>query len=219
MSFDKLSSIKTKKVNLGLFILFTFLALVFSFFVPVPGLIGVAVLPIPCALLISMSRIRDGVICASVSCLVLLALDYILAPVAIVLVISVAFIYRSAIENNRTYWQVIPVVFIAFFAAVIIYAGLFSAFYRINFFTETLSGYNTYIDSLINDSFINAYSSLLQLDRNQAGEIIAQMQGVLRFIPRILPGILVVSFAIISGLNYSLSVWFFKRYQIEIRPI
>ncbi|MCJ7666272.1 MAG: YybS family protein, partial [Actinobacteria bacterium] len=47
----------------------------------------------------------------------------------------------------------------------------------------------------------------------------AQMQGVLRFIPRILPGILVVSFAIISGLNYSLSVWFFKRYQIEIRPI
>jgi len=219
MSFDNLSRVKTKKLNLGLLILFTFLALVFSFFVPGLGLIGVALLPIPTALLMIMGRIRDGVICASAACLVLLLLDYTLAPVVIALVISIAFIYRSAIKNDRTYWQVVSKVFLAFCAAVILYAGLYSAFYRINFFTEALSGYNTYIDGLADDSFINAYSSLMMLDRAQMGEIIAQTQDLLRFIPRILPGILAVSFAIISGLNYAFSMWAFRRYQIEIKQM
>ncbi len=73
MSFDNLSRIKTKKLNLGLLILFTFLALVFSFFVPGFGLLGVALLPIPTVLLVMMGRIRDGIICATVACLVILA--------------------------------------------------------------------------------------------------------------------------------------------------
>ena len=78
MSFDNLSRIKTKKLNLGLLILFTFLALMFSFLVPGLGLIGAALFPIPTALLMIMGRIRDGAVCASVACLVLLLLDYIL---------------------------------------------------------------------------------------------------------------------------------------------
>ena len=219
MSFDNLSRVKAKKLNLGLLILLTFLALLFSFFIPGLGLIGVALLPIPTALLMIMGRIRDGVICASAACLVLLSLDYVAPLVAIALIISIAFIYRSAIENGWTYWQVILRVFLAFFAALILYVGLYSAFYRVNFFTEALSGYNTYIDGLADGSFINAYSSLLMLDQAQMGEIIAQMQSLLRFIPRILPGILVVSFAIVSGLNYAFSTRVFKRYQIEIRPM
>lgn len=219
MSFDNLSRIKTKKLNLGLLTLFTFLALVFSFFVPGVGLLGVALLPIPTVLLVIMGRIRDGIICATVACLVILALNYILAPVAIILVILVAFIYRWAVENKKTYWQVIGAVFFAFFAAVILYIILFSVFYRVNFFSETLAGYNEYIDGLMDDSFIDAYSSLMMFDRSQMSEIIAQTQSMLRFFPRVLPGIMVVSFGIISGLNYAFSVRIFKRYQIEIEPI
>jgi len=219
MSFDNLSRIKTKKLNLGFLILFTFLALVFSFFVPGVGLLGVALLPIPTVLLVIMGRIRDGIICATVACLVILALNYILAPVAIALIISVAFIYRWAVENKKTYWQVTGAVFFAFVAAVILYIILFSVFYRVNFFSETLAGYNEYIDGLMDDSFIDAYSSLMMFDRTQMGEIIAQTQSMLRFIPRILPGMLVVSFGIISGLNYAFSVRIFKRYQIELKPM
>ena len=219
MSFDNLSRIKTKKLNLGLLILFTFLALVFSFFVPGLGLLGVALLPIPTVLLMMMGRIRDGIICATVACLVILALNYILAPVAIILIISVAFIYRSAVENKKTYWQVIGAVFFAFFAAIILYIILYSAFYRVNFFSETLAGYNEYIDNLMDGSFIEAYSSLIMFDRSQMSEIIAQTQDMLRFIPRVLPGILVVSFGLISGLNYVFSVRIFKRYQIELKPM
>ena len=219
MSFDNLSRIKTKKLNLGLLILFTFLALVFSFFVPGIGLLGVALLPIPTALLMIMGRIRDGIICSIVACLVILALNYILAPVAIILIVSVAFIYRWAIEKNETYWQVIWAIFFAFIAAVILYIILFSAFYRVNFFSETFAGYNEYIDNLMDDSFIEAYSSLMMFDQSQMSEIMAQTQSMLRFIPRILPGILIVSFGIISGLNYAFSVKIFKRYQIEIKPL
>lgn len=219
MSFDNLSRIKTKKLNLGFLILFTFLALVFSFFVPGVGLLGVALLPIPTVLLVIMGRIRDGIICATVACLVILAFNYILAPVAIMLIISVAFIYRSAVENKKTYWQVIGAVFFAFVAAVILYIILFSVFYRVNFFSETLAGYNEYIDGLMDDSFIDAYSSLMTFDRSQMSEIIAQTQSMLRFFPRVLPGVLVVSFGIISGLNYAFSVRIFKRYQIEIKPM
>ncbi len=217
MSFDNLSRIKTKKLNLGLLILFTFLALVFSFFVPGLGLLGVALLPIPTILLVMMGRVRDGIICATASCLVILALNYILAPVTIVLIISVAFIYRWAVEKNKTYWQVIGAVFSAFFAAIILYIILYSAFYRVNFLSEALSGYNEYIDGLMDDSFVEAYSSLMMFDRSQINEIISQTQDILRFIPRVLPGILVVSFGIISWLNYVFSVRIFKRYQIELK--
>jgi uncharacterized protein YybS (DUF2232 family) len=219
MSFDNLSRIKTKKLNLGLLILFTFLALVLSFFVPGIGLLGVALLPIPTVLLVMMGRARDGIICAAVSCLVILALDYILAAVTIMLIISVAFIYRWAVENRKTYWQVIGAVFSTFFAAIILYIILYSAFYRVNFFSVALAGYNEYLDSLMDDSFVEAYSSLMMFDRSQMNEIISQTQGILRFIPRILPGILVVSFGTISGLNYVFSARIFKRYQIELKAL
>ena len=117
MSFDNLSRIKTKKLNLVLLILFTFLALVFSVFVPGLGLIAVTLLPIPTALLVIMGRIRDGIICAVASSLVLLLFDYILAPVVMVLIISIAFIYRSAIEKDRTTWQTVLTVLLSFFGA------------------------------------------------------------------------------------------------------
>ncbi len=219
MPFDNLSRVKTRKLNLGLLILFTFLALVFSFFVPGLGLLGVALLPIPTVLLVMMGRIRDGIICATAACLVILAVNYMLAPVAIILIISVAFIYRSAVESKKTYWQVIGAVFFTFFAAIVLYIILFSAFYRVNFFSETLAGYNEYVDGLMDSSFIDAYSSLIMFDRSQMSEIMAQTQSMLRFIPRILPGILVVSFGIISGLNYAFSVRIFKRYQIELKTL
>ena len=216
MPFDNLSRIKTKKLNLGLLILFTFLALAFSFFVPGLGLLGVVLLPIPTVLLVMMGRIRDGIICATVACLVILAINYILAPVTIILIISVAFIYRWAVENDKTYWQVVGAIFSTFFAAILLYIILYSAFYRVNFFSETFSGYNEYIDSLMDDSFVEAYSNLMMFDRSQVNETIALLQDILRFIPRVVPGIFIVSFGIISGLNYIFSVRIFKRYQIEL---
>lgn len=219
MSFDNLSGIKSKKLNLGLLILFTFLALVTSFLIPGFGLIGAALLPVPAMLLVLAGRLRDGIICAAVSCLVILALNYILAPVVIALIVSIAFIHRWAIINDKIYWKVIAAVFFSFFGAMILYILLYSAFYRVNFFTESLTNYNGYIDNLADDSFIEAYSRLMLVDSSQMNEIVSQVQGMLRFIPRVLPGIFIVSFGIISCVNYVFSTHILKRYNVEIKQM
>ncbi|PIU28346.1 MAG: hypothetical protein COT09_05215, partial [Candidatus Hydromicrobium americanum] len=94
MSFDNLKNIKIERLNLALLTLFTFLSLVFTIFVPFIGIVGLALLPVPATLLILCGRIRDGTICAVIACIVLIILDYIIAPVAVILIIAVSFIYR-----------------------------------------------------------------------------------------------------------------------------
>ena len=78
MPFDNLSGIKTKKFNMGLFILLTFLALLGTMLIPGVGLLGAALLPLPASLLVIRGRIRDGIIVTVVACLILFLFGYIL---------------------------------------------------------------------------------------------------------------------------------------------
>lgn len=218
MSFDNLSGVKIEKFNLALFILFTFLALICAMLIPGFGLIGAALLPIPVSLLIILGRIRDGIICTIVSCLILFLLNYMLALVIIVFIISVAFSYRYAVLEKRSAGKIIMTVFLIFLGGICLYILLYFVFYGPTFFTEIAEGYNTYIEGIQDDPLISEYARLMMIDSSQIDMTISQTQALLRFMPRILPGVFIVSFSIISLINYLFSFMMFKRYQIEIKP-
>ena len=61
MSFDNLENTGTRKANLAVLIFFTFLALMVTYFLPFIGFISLAMLPIPCILLLLSGRKRDSI--------------------------------------------------------------------------------------------------------------------------------------------------------------
>ena len=217
MPFDNLSGIKTKKFNIGLFILLTFLALVGTMLIPGVGLLGAALLPLPVSLLVIRGRVRDGVICAVVSCLILFLFGYIMPPVVIALIIAIAFTHRYAVEKSWPAWRTVSTVFLIFVGAVLMYILLYRTFYG-PVLSQISDTYYTYIEGMGDDPIYSGYMGLMQIDRSELDAVIAQTQEVLRFIPKILPGILIVSFSLISTVNYIISFNIYKRNQIEIVP-
>ncbi|MFZ3105930.1 MAG: DUF2232 domain-containing protein [Candidatus Hydromicrobium sp.] len=218
MSFDNLKNIKIERLNLALLTLFTFLSLVFTIFVPFLGIVGLAVLPVPATLLILCGRIRDGTICAVIACIVIILLDYIIAPVAVILIIAVSFIYRNSISKDKSKLFTVSGIFLVFCGAALLYIILVSAIGRINFVSELFSSYNSYIDGMSTNQFISGYASLLSIDQSQFDLILKQTQNILRFIPYIAPGILIVSFVIVSVINYVATSAVLRRYNINIKP-
>lgn len=218
MSFDNLKNIKIERLNLALLTLFTFLSLFFAAFIPFFGIIGVALVPVPATLLVLCGRIRDGIICAVIACLILIYPDYILAPVAAVLIIVVSFIYRNSISKDKSKLFTISGIFLVFCGAALLYIILVSAIGRINFVSELFSRYNSYIDGMPTNQFISGYASLLSIDQSQFDLILKQTQNILRFIPYIAPGILIVSFVIVSVINYAATSAVLRRYNINIKP-
>ena len=218
MSFDNLKNIKIERLNLALLTLFTFLSLVFTIFVPFIGIVGLALLPVPATLLILCGRIRDGTICAVIACIVLIILDYIIAPVAVILIIAVSFIYRNSISKDKSKLFTVSGIFLVFCGAALLYIILVSAIGRINFVSELFSSYNSYIDGMSANQFISGYASLLSVDQSQFDLILKQTQNILRFIPYITPGILIVSFVIVSVINYVATSAVLRRYNINIKP-
>jgi len=218
MSFDNLKNIKIERLNLALLTLFTFLSLVFTIFVPFIGIVGLAMLPVPATLLILCGRIRDGTICAVIACIVLILLDYIIAPVAVILIIAVSFIYRNSISKDKSKLFTVSGIFLVFCGAALLYIILMSAIGRINFVSELFSSYNSYIDGMSANQFISGYASLLSVEQSQLDLILKQTQNILRFIPYIAPGILIVSFVIVSVINYAATSAVLRRYNINIKP-
>ncbi len=219
MPFDNLSGIKTKKYNLGLFILLTFLALVGTMIIPVLGLLGAALLPIPTSLLIIGGRVRSGVICTVISCLVIFFFSYILSPVMMFVIITTAFVHRDAIEKKLPAWKTISTVFLVFAGAVLLYLLLYVIFFGVGSIKEISSNYNSYIDGMADDPIFLVYTELLMIEVPELDAVISQTQALLRFLPKIIPGILAVSFALISTTNYLISSNVYKRNQIEIRSV
>lgn len=218
MPFDNLSGIKTKKYNLGLFILLTFLALIGTLVIPGLGLLGAALLPVPVSLLVIRGRIRDGIICAVVSCLVLFLFGYILPPVMMYLIIAIAFAHRHAVEKKLPAWRTVLTVFTVFAGAIILYLLLYVIFFGAGSISEIASAYNSYIDDMPQDPIFSSYAGLLMIQGPDLDAVISQTQSLLRFLPKILPGIFAVSFALISSVNYLFSSNIYKRNQIQIAP-
>lgn len=218
MPFDNLSGIKTKKFNMGLFILLTFLALLGTILIPGVGLLGAALLPVPVSLLVIRGRVKDGVICAVTACLILFLFGYILPLVMMFLIITIAFAHRYAVEKQWPAWRTVYTVFFIFVGAVLLYMLLYVIFYGPGVFSEISGTYNAYIEGMGDDPIFSSYAGLMMLDRADLDAVLTQTRTVLRFIPKILPGILAVSFALISTANYMISSNIYKRNQIEIIP-
>ena len=216
MPFENLDKSKIKKLNLALLILFTAIALVLNIFFPFPGLIGFAFLPIPATLLIIAGRVRDGVICAVVGCLLLLFLNYLLVPAAILLIISIAFVFKEAIQKEKSLKWIMGSNFGILWGAVILYTLLVSAVDRVNFFSQSLSNYNSYIDQLGNDSSISGYYSSIFTDGAQFDAALQQTLGILKLVPYVVPGTLIVFFALAVLLNYWGCHTLFRKYGIEL---
>ena len=219
MPFENLDKVKIKKLNLLLLILFTTIALVLNIFFPFPGLVGFAFLPIPATLLILSDRVRDGVICAVVSCLLLFLFDYLLAPIAIILIIIVAFVFKDAVQKEKSLKWVIGSNFMIFCGAVIFYILLVSIINRENYFVQALNGFHSYVDQLGSDSLMAGYSSVLMVDKAQFDALLQQTQNILRFVPNIVPGILIVFFGMASLLNYLGCLVIFKKYGIGLKAL
>lgn len=218
MSFDNLSGVKKEKFNLVLFILLTFMALLVAMLIPGVGLIGAALLPVPVSLLIISGRVRDGVICAAAACLVLFLFNYVLASVAIIFIISIAFSQRHAIEEKQPAGKTVLMILFIFLGGACLLALLYLLIYGPVFFTGMADTYNGYIEEIYNDPLISEYARIMAIDSTQLNAAISQTQAMLRFMPGILPGLLIVSFSIISLANYLFSTMIFKRYQIKIKP-
>ncbi len=218
MSFDNLKNTKIGRLNLVVLTVFTFLSVVFAAYIPFFGIIGMVLVPVPATLLVLCGRIRDGIICAVVACLVLIYPDYMLAPVAAVLIIAISLIYRNSINKDKSKLFTIGSIFLAFCGAVLLYIILESAVSGANFVSEFFKNYNTYIDQISSDQFISGYTGLLLIDQSQLDDIFNQVRDILKFIPYIVPGILVVLFSFISVINYIVTYAVLRRYNIHIKP-
>jgi uncharacterized protein YybS (DUF2232 family) len=218
MSFDNLNNTKAKKLNLVMLTLITIISLVFIVYLPFFGIIGLALIPMPATLLVLRGRIRDGIICAVISCIILLLLDYILAPIAIILIVAVSFIYRRFIGKNKSKIFIVTSVFSVFCGAVLLYVVLASVVSRINFIGEILKNYNVYVDQIADDRLVLGYADLLSIEQSQLDSIIQQTQDILRFFPYVVPGFLIVSFVMASVINYIASSKMLKKYNVDIEP-
>jgi len=218
MSFDNLNNTKAKKLNLVILTLITTISLVLIAYMPFFGIIGLALIPVPATLLVLRGRIRDGIICAVISCIILLLLDYILAPIAIILIVAVSFIYRRFIGKNKSKIFIVTSVFSVFCGAVLLYVVLASAVSRINFIGEILKNYNVYVDQIADDRLVLGYADLLSIEQSQLDSIIQQTHDILRFFPYVVPGFLIASFVMASVINYIASSKMLKKYNVDIEP-
>src|SRR4030043_1862911 len=121
MSFDNLENTGTRKANLAVLIFFTFLALVVTYFLPFIGFISLAILPIPCILLLLSGRKRDSIICAIAGVILLFLFNYALAAVILVAIIAISFDYKYFFNKGRKILIIVFSIFMIFLGAAILY--------------------------------------------------------------------------------------------------
>ena len=218
MPFDNLNNFQTRKVNLGFLILFTFLALAATIFLPFISFVSLAVLPIPTALLTLSKRFRDAIICAITGILLLFIFDYALAIAIIAIIIVISFGYRYFVDRDKSPFISIVVIFLIFIGAILIYIAINSAINR-NFFKDIIKGYSDYVNNLPDDPLVKNYQALAGISSEQFKQVLEQIQSILKFIPYLLPALGVVFFGIVSVINYYVSSIIFKRYNISIKQL
>lgn len=224
MSFENLKSTKIDRLNLALLTLFTFLSLAFAVFIPFFGVAGIILLPVPSTILITGGRIRDGIICAVIACtaVALIYSDFVLMPIMAILIAAISFLYKNSISKDKSKLFTISSIFSVFCGAVVLYFVINSAVYRVNYISEFIKSYNTSIDWAINlifgDELISKYSSLFLIDDSQFRSMLEQWRNILKFIPYIIPGILIFMFSFISVINYAITSRLLVKFNINIRP-
>lgn len=217
MPFENLKKTEFNRLNLALFILYTFLSLVIAVFIPFFGIAGIILLPIPATILIIGGRTRDGIICAVIACIALIYLNFVLMPVMAILIVAISFIYKNSINKDRSKLFTIGSIFLVFCAAIVLYFLINSVAYRVNYISEVLQNYNTNIDWMLGDEFISEYSGLFSVDESQFKSILEQLRNILEFIPYIIPGILIFLCSFISVINYILTNRALVKFNINLK--
>ena len=215
-SFENINNNGPRKANLAFMILFTVAAIACLAFLPFAGFAGLAFLPVPAALLLSLKRYRDAAICAMAGIIILFIFNYILALVIIAVIASVAFYYRSIRDKNRKPAYSVLVLAAIFSASVLIYLLLESAITKNNAFTQIVAIYDESVNSIFSGQFLDEMGSIMLMDRTQLETAAQQTRDILLFLPKLLPGILVVFFSLTGLLNYYFSYPFFKRYGVTV---
>ena len=218
MPFENLKKTEINKLNLALFILYTFLALV-AVFIPMLGVAGIILLPIPATILIAGERIRDGIICAIVGCIALVFMDFSLMLVMAILVIAISFIYKGSIGKDRSKLFTIGYIFTVFCIAAVLYILINSLVYRINFIDEFIKNYNASIDIIFGDEFFLAYTGLFPADESQLKSILEQLRNILEFMLYIVPGFSIFLCFFISVINYMATSRVLVKYGINLEPL
>ncbi|MCL5069480.1 MAG: YybS family protein [Actinobacteria bacterium] len=219
MSFDNLENTGTRKANLAILILFTFLALMITYFLPFVGFVSLAMLPIPCILLLLSGRKRDAVICAVAGVVLLFFLNYAFAAIVLIAIIAISFDYKYFFDKDRKIPIIVFSIFIIFIAAAILYFLIESFVVRNNLMSEISKIYNSYINNLPNDPMIKMYQSMFSAEPAQFSIVLKQMQSFLRFFPKLLPGIFCVFFGATSLINYIASTTILGRYNIKLKVL
>ncbi|MEA2016276.1 MAG: DUF2232 domain-containing protein, partial [Actinomycetota bacterium] len=219
MSFDNSANTKIKRLNLALLVLLTLLSLAIAVFVPFFGIAGVIFLPVSATLLVLSGRIRDGVICAVISSVILIFLDYLLVPAAALLIIGISFIYRSSMIKEKGRLFTISCIFLAFFGVLLLYVITYSAIYGVNYINEFINYYNSYIDQVLSREFLTGYAGLFSLEQSQFEVIVEQARDILEFMLYIIPGILISLVAFISFMNHVATNAVLKRYNTGIKGL
>ncbi len=219
MSFDNLENTGTRKANLAVLIFFTFLASVVTYFLPFVGFVSLAMLPIPCVLLLLSGRKRDAVICAVAGVILLFLLNYAFAAIILVTIIAISFGYKYFFNKGKKILTIVISVFMIFVGAAILYVLIESLALGNNPLSEVsrvYDEYNGYINNLPNDPIVKIYQNLFSAEVDQFGMILKQTQSLLRFLPKLLPGIFFVFFSATSLINYTASTSILRKYDIKL---
>lgn len=222
MSFDNLENKVTRKANLAVLILLTFLALLVTYFLPFIGFASLAILPVPCILLLLSGRKRDAIICALAGVILLFLLNYILAAVTLILIIAISFDYKYFFNKDRKVLIIIFSIFLIFIGTVILYIlmeSLAAGSNPLSVVSKAYNVYNGYINDLPNDPIVKIYQSLFSAESGQFGTIMKQTQALLRFFPKLLPGIFCVFFGAASLINYAASTTILGKYDIRLNVL
>lgn len=219
MSFDNLENTGTRKANLAVLIFFTFLALMVTYFLPFIGFISLAMLPIPCTLLLLSGRKRDSIICAVAGVILLFLFNYALAAMILVAIIAISFDYKYFFNKGRKTLIIVFSIFLIFIGAAILYILIESLAVGNSLISEASKVYNGYINNLPNDPIVKTYQGLFSAEAGQFSIVLKQMQSFLRFFPKLLPGIFCVFFGAASLINYIASSSILGRYDIKVNVL
>ena len=215
-SFDNINDAGPKKVNIVFMILLTFAALAATVFLPFFGFVGLAFMPVPAALLISLKRYRDALICAIAGIIIMFIFNYLLAIVLIAAIAAITFYYRSILAKNRKVIYSILCIFGVFAASILLYLLIDSAIFNHNSVKQMLLTYNDYVKSISSDPVLDYYKSLFTADSSQMEALLKQTQEVLLFIPKLAPGLLIVFVGLSAVFNYYFTFLFFKKNGVSI---
>lgn len=219
MPFDNLNNVQTRKLNLALLILFTFLAMLAMAFLPFLGFVTAALVPIPTVLLILSNRLRDGIICAIAGIIVFFILDYSLAITILVLLIAVSIAYRYFLNKNKKTFFSITIIFLIFLGAILLYTAINFVISGGMLFKDLIKNYSSLVNNLSNDPIVKTYQSLTGADSQQINLILNQMKSILNFIPYLIPAIIIVLVGAAAIINYYGTSAISKRYNMILKQL